>query len=166
MEINWNSFSRTTVLASLFAIILTSSFHRSVIPRQLALEVLDSIQKILFPLADSKSAALLLSLTATASLDPDALRFESTAIRGPNEREISYYYFGARLAELYEAVRNPRPRGWFAKWAERKSAGRHIMIATLFGVMFALLLGFASLAVAGYQAWLTYQQWKHPIQSS
>lgn len=139
---------------------------RGALPRQLALEALDSVQKILFPISDLKSKSLLLSLTSSAGFDPDCLRFESTNIRNDDEKEITFHYFGGRLAELYEEVENPRPRGRLGKWLERKSGARYVMMATLVGVAIAILLGVASLAVSSYQAWLGYQQWQHPIVKS
>lgn len=132
-------------------------------PRQLALEALDSIQKILFPSLDPKSRSLLLSLISISAFDPDCVRFESIEIRNPDEKDISYHHFGARLAELYEELANPTPRGRIEKWFHRKSAPRHLMMATLVGVLIAVLLGIASLAVGGYQAWISYQQWQHPV---
>jgi hypothetical protein len=135
------------------------------LPRQLALEVLDSIQKILFPLDDPKSRALLGTLTSTSGFDPDCLRFESSSIRTAEEKDIAYYYFGARLSELYSEMENPTPRG-IEKWFERKSGARYVMMATLVGVVIALLLGFMSLAVSIYQAWVGYQQWQHPVSST
>jgi hypothetical protein len=91
------------------------------------------------------------------------LRFESATIRNADEKEISYHYFGARLADLYEELENPQPRGWIEKWLERKSGARYLMMATLIGVVIALILGFASLATSAYQAWVGYQAWKHPV---
>lgn len=135
------------------------------LPRQLALECLDSVQKILFPLTDRKSRSLLLSLTSTSSFDPDCLRFDSTSIRNNEEKEIAYHYFGERLAELYDELENPTPRGPFEKWLERRSGARYVMLATLIGVIFAVILGMAGLAVGGYQAWVGYQQWQHPVSS-
>jgi hypothetical protein len=67
---------------------------------------------------------------------------------------------------LYEELENPKARGWIERWAERKSGARYMMIATLIGVAIAVLLGVASLAVGGYQAWVGYQQWQHPLSSS
>jgi hypothetical protein len=40
------------------------------------------------------------------------------------------------------------------------------MMATLVGVLIAIILGIAGLAVSSYQAWLGYQQWQHPISPS
>jgi len=136
---------------------------RGALPRQLVLEALDSIQKILFPLSDAKSYSLLQSLTSTDSFDPDCLRFESASIRDAEEKDIQYLYFGSRLADLYEELENPKPRGWAVKWLERKSGARYVMMATLIGVAIAVTLGFAALAVSSYQTYIAYQQWKHPV---
>lgn len=135
------------------------------LPRQLALECLDSVQKILFPLTDRKSKSLLLSLTSRSSFDPDCLRFDSASIRNKDEKEIAYHYFGERLMELYDELENPTPRGSVEKWLERRSGARYVMLATLIGVIFAVILGMAGLAVGGYQAWIGYQQWQHPVSS-
>jgi hypothetical protein len=138
------------------------SISMGALPRQLVLEALDSIQKILFPLTDKKSHALLQSLTSSraAGFDPDCLRFESSSIRLPEEKDIAYYYFGSRLMDLYEELQDPKPRGWLERWLERRSAPRYVMMATVFGVLAAVLLGIASLIVSSYQTWITYRQWK------
>ncbi|TGO14321.1 hypothetical protein BTUL_0055g00710 [Botrytis tulipae] len=137
-----------------------------VLPRALALEVLDSIQKILFPLADVKTKELLLSLTSpsTCNFDTDMLRYESASIRRPEEQNIQYPYFGARLADLHQELLNPTPRG-FEKWFERKSSPRFVMMATIAGVLFAIFLGLLSLALGGFQAYVGYMAWKHPVQA-
>ena len=120
------------------------------------------MQKVLFPLWDAKSKSLLQSLVSTASFDPDCIRY-ATDIRAADEKEIPYHYFGSRLADLYEELENPQPRGWGEKWLERKSGNRYLMMATLIGVITAVFLGFAGLAVSSYQTWLTYQAWKYPV---
>ncbi|KAF7898909.1 uncharacterized protein EAF01_008122 [Botrytis porri] len=136
------------------------------LPRALALEVLDSIQKILFPLADVKNKELLLSLTSplTCNFDTDMLRYESVSIRKPEEQNIQYHYFGARLAELHQELMNPTPRG-VERWFERKSSPRFVMMATIAGVMFAIFLGLLSLALGAFQAYVGYMAWKHPVQA-
>jgi hypothetical protein len=114
---------------------------------------------------DPKSRAILLSLTTTSGFDPDALRFESISIRNVDEKDIAYHYLGARLADLYEELENPKPRGLLEKWLERKSGARHLMLATLVGVVIAIILGIAGIAVGAYQAWVTYQAWKNPVSN-
>jgi hypothetical protein len=49
------------------------------------------------------------------------------------------------------------------QWLERKSRARHVMMATVAGVVIAIFLGLASLGVGAYQAWVSYQQWQHPV---
>lgn len=145
---------------------ITESLQRGALPRQLALEILDSIQKLLFPLTDAKSRALLENLTrkSKGAFDPDCLRFESYSIRRADEQDIPYYYLGERLMDLYSELENPRPRGGLANWLERRSRPRYIMLATLAGVMIAVLLGLAGLIVTIFQTWITYQSWKYPVQ--
>ncbi|OTA90019.1 hypothetical protein M434DRAFT_398257 [Hypoxylon sp. CO27-5] len=142
---------------------LSLSIKRGALPRQLVLEVLDSLQGVLFPLADPKSKRLLQSLVSSSSFDPDILKFEHSSIRRVGEENVSYTYFADRLSDLYNELQNPRPRGWLEQEMERKSGARHMMMATLIGVVFAVLLGIASLAVSSYQAWIAYQAWQHPI---
>jgi hypothetical protein len=38
------------------------------------------------------------------------------------------------------------------------------MMATLIGVMIAIMFGMVGIALSSYQAWLAYQQWQHPRQ--
>lgn len=140
-----------------------TSLSRGALPRQLVLETLYSVQEILFPLNDEKSKALLRSLVSKERFDPDCIDYESASFRSKSEGNIGYYYWGARLADLYEELENPTPRSWVEIWLERKSGARYVMLATLIGVVFAVLLGIASLAVGGYQAWVSYQAWKHPV---
>jgi hypothetical protein len=51
--------------------------------------------------------------------------------------------------------------GWNEEAAPDTSCSQQVI-----GVVIAILLGTASLAIGGYQAWVGYQQWKHPISSS
>ena len=136
---------------------------RGALPRHLVLECLDSTQKILLPLSDKKSRIFLRSLISKHGFDSEMLNFESADIRNIDERDITYHYFGPRLADLADELENPKPQSWMEKWFERKSGARYVMMATLVGAAIAVLLGIASLALGGYQAWIGYQQWKHPV---
>jgi len=138
---------------------------RGSLPRTMTLEVLDTIQVILFPRGDAKSQALLESLIASkhGGFDPDVLRSELSTIRDPSEPEcLRYEYFGQRLADLREEINHPVVRG-MQKWFERKSTPRYVMMATLAGVCFAIALGLLALGLSGFQAWIAWQQWKHPV---
>jgi len=137
---------------------------RSNIPRQLALEALDSIGKILFPLG-SESEHILRKLVSTCSFDPDCLQYPLSAYQREDEEDVSCRYFGARLVDLFEELGDPSPRGILEKWFERKSGARYVMMATLIGVMIAVILGILGLAVGIFQAWVAYEAWKYPIEA-
>jgi hypothetical protein len=127
------------------------------------LECLYSLQKILFPLWDSGSVRLLQTLVDRSSFDPEILDCQDASFIKDDEEKIQFTYLAGRLAELYEELQNPRPRGRLANWLERRSGARYVMLATVVGVGFAILLGMAGLALSAYQAWVTYQAWKKPI---
>lgn len=139
------------------------------LPRQLIWETLDSVQTVLFQLHDIddiRSEALLRSLVSKSHFDPDCLQYEPAAIRRNGEKSVRFYYWGERLLDLYAEYEDPTPRGWIEVWLEQKSGARYVMLATLVGVMFALMLGIAGLAVGSLQAWLAYQAWKHPVRQN
>ncbi|KAK6535556.1 hypothetical protein TWF694_002010 [Orbilia ellipsospora] len=143
---------------------IKESLGLGAIPRQLALEVLDSMQKIIFPLSDPSAVALLQNLVSNKGFDRDCLRFESSVIREPHETNTQYIYFGARLADICDELENPTPRGFISRWAKREGAG-HANIAAIVAVVLALLFGLITLGLGGFQAWVSWQQWKHPINN-
>lgn len=106
---------------------------------------------------------MLQSLVSKQDLDPDCLRVDSTIDRADEENDIQYQYWGSRLMDLHDEIENPKPRGYLESWMERKSGARHVMMAPLAGVMIAVILGMFGLAVSIFQAWVGYQQWKHPV---
>ncbi|KAF2104513.1 hypothetical protein NA57DRAFT_51334 [Rhizodiscina lignyota] len=95
-------------------ILTTCVYFSKRVQRQLGLEVLDSLQLILFP-ADQESQSLLLALTTEEGFDPDCRRFESAQYRSEDEMETQYHHFGSRLMDLYEEIENPKPRGLLEK---------------------------------------------------
>lgn len=112
---------------------------------------------------DRESRRLLRSLVSKQNLDPDCLRIQTAIDRSDDEKDIIYQYWGSRLMDLYDEIENPKPRGFLAKWMERKSGARYVMMATLAGVVIAVVLGLFGLGVSIFQAWVGYQQWKHPV---
>lgn len=134
------------------------------LPRQLVLEILDSLQGTLFPLSDAKSKKLVRSLITKCNFDPDILNFEFSSVRRVGEESVPYVYLADRLANLYDELEDPQPRSWHQRLIQRKSSTRHMMMATLAGVVFAIILGIFSLAVSSYQTWIAYQAWKHPVE--
>lgn len=131
----------------------------------MALETLSTLKMVLFPY-DPESQSLLRSLISKGKLDPDLQRVDSSIGDPISEDVMRFEYWGSRLTDLYDELENPTPRGFFEKWLERKSGSRYVMMATLVGVMIAIVLGIFSLAVSVFQAWVGWQQWQHPIESS
>lgn len=142
--------------------------------------MLHSTQKIVFPLWDDASYRLLQDLTSTSSLDKEVLNSgmdsrssasatvphlhsATSSITRAGEEKIEFEYLGPRLLEIYHEMQHPRPRGDWAMWLERRSGSRYVMLATVCGVIFAIFLGMASLAVSSYQAHLAFQTWQHPV---
>lgn len=144
--------------------VIILSYYRGVLPRQLVLEILDSLQGTLFPLSDPKSKKLVRSLIEKCHFDPDILNFEFSSVRRVGEECVPYVYLADRLANLYDELQDPQPRSWHQRFIKRKSSTRHMMMATLIGVIFAIILGIVSLAVSSYQTWIAYQAWKNPVE--
>jgi hypothetical protein len=136
-----------------------------ILPRRLVLEVFDTIHRVLFP-SDHESQALLSSLVAKRGFDKDLLMFESWDHYKHNDPGLSYPYFGNRLVELYDELQNPKPRSRLESWFERKSGARYMLMATMIGVFIAVIIGILGLGISGFQAYVSYQQWKHPVKDS
>jgi hypothetical protein len=131
------------------------------LPHAIAFETLSTIYDVLFP-GGPKSYNLLKSLTSEHGFDKDLLEYEAPPLASGGDEEISYDYFGHRLAEIYDEIQKPSPHGRIERWLERKSGQRYMLLATMVGVFIAVILGFLGLVVAIFQTWLTYQQWQHP----
>lgn len=135
------------------------------IPRELMIEILHTIYKILFP-PGRESQVILSSLVKKGGFDKYMLRYTIEQLRRDDDPEVDYRYFGVRLAELHNELKDPSPRNWFERLFEggTKSAERKMLMATTIGVFIAVTIGLLGLGVAGFQAWVDYQQWKHPVK--
>jgi hypothetical protein len=132
---------------------------RSPFPRHLALEIIHSVQNILFP-PDPKSQAIIRALVEEKSFDPECLQYNASDYELDSEKDIRYQWLGPRLMDLYGELCDPTPRGSLGKWIERRSRDRHVMMATAIGILVAILLGIMSLVVSILQTWIAWQQWK------
>ncbi|KAK0615681.1 hypothetical protein B0T17DRAFT_538788 [Bombardia bombarda] len=137
-----------------------SSMKMACLPRLLALETLYTMQ-LLFPQED-KSRALLRNLVSKHKFDPDNLRFGTALYELPDEKDkaLRFSSWGSRLMDLYDEMENPKPRRGLDLWLERRSKSRHVMMATIAGVIAAVILGILTLCVSILQAWIAWQQWK------
>ncbi len=124
--------------------------------RQLTLEVIDSIQKILFPIEPS-SEPLLNSLGVSHGFDPDCFRLvELTTRRQQDENDISNQFFGGWLMVLAHGIVHPALRTFVKEWLDRKRGATYVMWATsTAGVGDSLRLEFSCLAVGFFTGWVT-----------
>jgi hypothetical protein len=141
-----------------------SAPDQSVLPRTLLLEVLDTLHNVLFP-SDPHSFKLLESLVAKHGFDQGLQTNGSTPYRKDGDPAVKYAYFGHRLAALHQELRTPTPHGWLQRRLQRKNE-TYMLMATLIGVCIAVMLGLLGLIVSIFQAWVSYQQWKHPVRDS
>lgn len=137
------------------------SASSSIIPRSIILEVLDTIHCVLFP-SDLGSQEMLAYLVMKEDWDEGLLSDISTPYRRDSDAEMSYAYFGDRLEELYKELMHPTPHGWLQRRLQRKNE-TYMLMATMYGVIIAVMLGFLSLIAAIFQSWVAWQQWKHPV---
>lgn len=138
--------------------------RRKPLPRQLALEVLDSFQKVLFPLEDVRSYQILQDFVDRKEFDADCKHFESKTIgRDSDEDYVEFQYLGTRLSILTDEIRNPRPYSPLHRWLQGISGERYVMLATLIGVIVAVLLGLLALILSAFQTYVSWQAWKHPV---
>ncbi|KAK2048122.1 hypothetical protein LZ31DRAFT_459304 [Colletotrichum somersetense] len=133
---------------------VTDALMLGSLPRTLLLEVLESIQGVLFPLSDKKSRKLLKSYVDRGAFDPDIQNFEFGSIKNKGEQAVPFFYLARRLGELHQELLDPSPRGWLERQFERRSSSRYMMMATMIGVLFAVFLGFLSLALSSYQTYI------------
>lgn len=110
----------------------------------------------------TKSHSILRTLVAKDVFDKDMLQLESRDLRRPHEVKGDFHYLASKLRDLQEEIENPTPRGFFEKWFERRIAQRYFMMATLGGLLVAILLGLLGLGVGIFQSWVAYMAWKHP----
>ncbi|CAA9958041.1 hypothetical protein PTMSG1_01615 [Pyrenophora teres f. maculata] len=157
-------FDCTAVLKEILMATLHDS-NASILPRALVLETLHTIHDILFP-SDTRSQTLLSTLVHKNGFDADLLQYELARFQREDDSPIDYSYFGTRLADIYDELQNPTPRHGWENWFQKYSAQRYMLMATMIGVFIAVVVGILGLGISGFQAYVSYQQWKHPVNDA
>ena len=141
--------------------------QNSILPRQMLLEILHTFYKVLFP-PGRESENFASDLVKKNGFQKDFLRYKISWFKRADDPEVDYSYFGDRLLDLHNELEDPSPRNWFERLFEGggKSAERKMLMATTIGVFIAVTIGLFGLVIAGFQAWVGYQQWKHPVNGS
>jgi hypothetical protein len=158
-KIVW-AFHQTTALRQR----LSAADHvtaADMLPRDLMLEVLDTIHLVLFPpLLGPQN--LLAHLVKKDGWDKGLLSDVITSYWDNNDPVVSFTYFRDRLEELYKEFQSPTPHGWLQKRLIRRG-NEYMLTLTMYGVLAAVTLGFLTLVTTIFQSWVAWQQWKHPV---
>jgi len=112
------------------------------LPPQLLLEVLDSIQYLLFP-NDKRSIQSLDNFIDKYDFDPQAKLHEGRVRQLPEEFE--YKYLGDRLVTLLNIVKNPPAANRIVAWFDRHARDRNTLAIAALGLFLTALFGFLSM---------------------
>jgi hypothetical protein len=157
-------FDCTAVLEEMLSATQNSS-QDGILPRQMLFEILHTLYKVMFP-PGRESENFASYLIKKHGFQEDFLRYKISWFKRDDDPEVDFSYFGDRLLELHNELEDPSPRNWFERLFEggSKSAERKMLMATTIGVFIAVTIGLFGLVIAGFQAWVGYQQWKHPVK--
>jgi hypothetical protein len=101
-------------------------------PRQLALETIQSIHTLL-PLEDVSGKSYL----EKKRFDKGCSEFDIVDYRRGDEYDITYYYWTDRWATLRRETEKPMPRNAFWGWLKDKSGAEYLALGTYIGLVLA-----------------------------
>ncbi|KAK4163870.1 hypothetical protein QBC43DRAFT_318851 [Cladorrhinum sp. PSN259] len=144
---------------------LDLSFEESIksgsLPPRLLLETLLTFHDILFPVSsirDKKSRALLKTMIDKHNFDAEAEWIEF--VRATPD-DMSFNYWGYRLAALHEIIKKPPPNNAMVAWFERHTSERNALTVAILGLFLSALFGFLGVVVGVGQlviAWIAYRR--------
>ncbi|GKT86594.1 uncharacterised protein [Colletotrichum tofieldiae] len=135
---------------------------------QLLVETLHSLQSVLFPSIDQKSAEVLDNLTSkrVGGFDRECAEYEGYNIFQDHPEGFKYVYWGERLALLHEMVMSRPPRNKLERWLHRQSNEGNALFIALVALLISILVGIISIGLAAVQIWIAWMAWKHPAPGS
>ncbi|KAI1170938.1 hypothetical protein F4777DRAFT_89489 [Nemania sp. FL0916] len=139
------------------------SLELGTLPPQLLFETLVSFHAILFPIAsvgNKKSRSLLKKLIRTQNFDQDGLWVEFVR---PIPSDITFTYWGDRLAKIYDVVKRPPPRNAFVSWLERHTSERNALTVAIIGLFLAVVFGFLAFIIGLVQLVVSWLAWRYPV---
>ncbi|KAK4225076.1 hypothetical protein QBC38DRAFT_280405 [Podospora fimiseda] len=137
------------------------SIKRGSLPPRLLLETVHTFYGILFPVTnrrDKKSRALLKSMIRKEDFDSETKEIEF--VRKASE-DMTFHYWGHRLAALHEIIKKPPPANAMVAWFERHTSERNALTVAILGLFLSALFGMLSFIVGMLQfvlAWVAYKK--------
>ncbi|KAF7950115.1 hypothetical protein EAE96_007413 [Botrytis aclada] len=144
---------------------IIESLKVGILPPQLLLETLHSLQYIIFPLVDKKSSKFLNRFIRDKKLsfDPDCRNYD---INNESLREdFEYHYWGDRLAKLHHLVTHPRPSHRIGQWIQRNASERNALLIAILSLVLSAFFGFLSVVLGIFQVWVAYMSWKAQVNA-
>jgi hypothetical protein len=134
------------------------------LPPRLLAETLHSIQAILFHFDDRRSSRILERLITKHGFDEGCAQVEGYKIFDDADH-LEYWYWGERLAALYNFTRERPPRNKLERWMKWQTSESNAFAVALAALLISIVVGLLSLGLGGFQAWIAWQAWKDPVSN-
>ncbi|KAK2589821.1 hypothetical protein QQS21_012501 [Conoideocrella luteorostrata] len=141
------------------------SLNLGTVPAQLLVETLHSLQSLLFPPIDQKSAAILdrLMTKRNENFDCECAEYEGYKIFQEPPESFQYVYWGERLVHLQELLKTRPPRNRLERWLKWQSSEGNALFVALLALLISICVGAVSVGIGAVQVWIAWMAWKHPV---
>lgn len=139
------------------------------LPPQLLLEILHSLQSVLFWWNDDRSMRILTRLIEDGRperFDKDCATWDGLVLFTETPTGFTYHYFGERIARLHDMLLKKPPRNRMERWFEWQSTEGNALFIALVALLITIFTGLVSIAIAAIQTWIAWQAWKYPVTTS
>ncbi|KAF5025677.1 hypothetical protein F66182_2283 [Fusarium sp. NRRL 66182] len=140
--------------------------EHGILPPQLLVETLHSLQAILFPSLDEKSGHVLDSLVLKQGFDPECAQYEGYKIFPEPPQDFNYFYWGKRIAQLHDYTKCRPPRNKLERWFQQKTTERNALLIALIALFITIIIGIIGIGLSSVQIWIAWDAWRHPVNTT
>ncbi|KAI7789158.1 hypothetical protein LA080_005263 [Diaporthe eres] len=133
------------------------------LPPQLLVETLHSIQAVLFDVTEPEEVRLLRTLVRTQGFDPECLGHEGYKVYQTVSKDFGYVYWAERLAVLHARLKERPPRNRLEKWLAQGNSDGNAFLIALLALLISVIVGILGLILAAVQTWIAWMAWKYPV---
>ena len=138
---------------------------RGTLPLQLLVETLHSLQAIMFPPTDSKSAHILEQLIKKKGFDPVLAEYDGYSVFLEPPEGFRYRYWGDRISSLHDQLEQRPPRNKLERWFNWQANDGNALLVALFALLITIVTGVITIIISALQTWVAWQAWKYPISA-
>ncbi|OCL12556.1 hypothetical protein AOQ84DRAFT_419352 [Glonium stellatum] len=142
---------------------LEESLKLGTVPPQLLVETLHSLQAVLFPILDDKSADILVRLTKKMGFDDDCNQYDGYMRFKEPPEDFTYHYWGGRLARLEELVIRREPRNKLERWFRWYTTDVNALAIALLALAISIVVGLIGIVISSIQLWIAWEAWRYPV---